>query len=268
MIPNAIIFPLASGHMTWHDHPEAIRDLHQWLANSPLERSGATSDMYRPIRAFAVHTRSCMGAQVVPAMPNTRSAIAGFGALSPEFASGSGIAAQPRTPCATPARFIQTRTLTQKSRPHAGAARPANPTSAAAGSDLPATAEILPSAAWPFPRSVRRGQPVPNRPHPTNLGRPSIAVAAVGPARTDAAAQSVLPRRATAAVGDAIAAHRATDAPALPAGQGPTRHADDRPHLNVTYAEVAPAPFGSPYETHPLPASSLTRCSESFGDDP
>ena len=76
-------------------------------ANWRLARSGATNNMSRPAKAFAVPIRCITAGLAVRATPNTRSATTGCGAPSPSSGNACATAKQPILKSARPALCIR-----------------------------------------------------------------------------------------------------------------------------------------------------------------
>lgn len=193
------IFPLASLRETRQFSRQPKRDAWPWSVNSPLGQSGDTSGTSLRTKGFAVPTPSCTGARAVPAMPNTRSAIAGFGAQSRRSGNGFRTAAWRPRPCAP---IVPSMPIGRTSTPTrlAGAAR-ANAAKAArdAAWETPATAPRLAGVSSPYLPSAWLDQPM-------RSPRPTRSAPLLRAARTGAEGSIARCRLAMAPVAAVIAA--------------------------------------------------------------
>ena len=260
MIKARHIFPLAQRPLSWHHNVKAIRDVHPWSANSPSERSGATSGFCRRTRGFAVRILFCTAARVVPAMPNTRSVTPAFGALCLPSGGAFATADLPRTRCAQTVQSTPIGRRSKRQGPRravaASAAKKTTNPRAMDALDQPVIAVISRFAASPCLPSSSAPALTP-KPRPTNSAR-RLRVAWRA-AQTDAVGLIAQCLRRATAVADAIA-HR-------PAGK--LRLADRAtPHSLVTRAEVAHPQPGHPYSSQSLRAPGPARRRLSTGDHP
>lgn len=248
MIQPGIIFPLAHRPLSWLDGVEASQDMRRWSVTSRSERSGDISGFYRPTKAFAVRIRCSMAARGVPAMPSTRSEVAGFGARFPQSDNASVIAQRPRTRCARNAPSMPTGRRSKRQNIHRAvvenAARTIGKPRATDALDRHAIAETLPSAVLPCPPFWSAPASMP-KPRLTNSARPRTVVLRQASAR-------IARLHLATAVADAIA----------------VRLADNSPRSLMTHAWVAHARPGFPYSTHSLRAQDPNRRRQSLGDHP